>query len=263
MNGLSHTSIEHSEKAIEIKNNMLFHGFTTYRGEKGTLVLADARDALKRIPTASVDAVITDPPWGVGFDKYDNFNVFLEVRDELYRVLKDDGWLVFFFTPRRIYDITSYLERFRYRWIIPYIFIGSSQTRNPLGSQGTYSIIMVFSKGKPKIYIKKRDIIYADELPILEGNVREPQFKPTLAVATLITMFSKEGDVILDPFAGYGSIPLICELYNRNWIAIEIDRTKYEIAKKIISSRKVPDIKRLKEEFEQLSQKNSGLDMWL
>jgi hypothetical protein len=36
---------------------MLFHGFTIYRGEKGTLVLADARDALKRIPTASVDAV--------------------------------------------------------------------------------------------------------------------------------------------------------------------------------------------------------------
>jgi DNA modification methylase len=229
----------------------LFRDFTVYRGERGALVLADARDALKKIPTASVDAIITDPPWGVGFDKYDDFNAFLDVRDELYRVLKDDGWLVFFFTPRRIYDITSYLERFRYRWIIPYIFTGfGAETRNPLGSQAAYSIIMVFSKGKPKIYVKKRDIIYADELPILERNVREPQFKPTFTVATLITMFSKEGDVILDPFAGYGSVPLICELYDRNWIAIEIDKVKYEIAKKIISNRKVLDIKRLKKEFE-------------
>jgi DNA modification methylase len=227
-----------------------FKGFMFYRGERGIFVLADAREALKRIPSCSIDAIITDPPWGVGFDKYDEFRVFLDVRDELYRVLKDDGWLVFFFTPKRIYDIISYLEKFRYKWIIPYIFASfGSVTRNPLGSEASYSIIMVFSKGKPKIHVKRRDIIYADELPVIEGNVKEPQFKPTFTVATLITMFTREGNLILDPFAGYGSIPLICELFNRNWIAIEIDEDKYRIAEKIISNKKVLDIKKLKEEL--------------
>jgi hypothetical protein len=42
------------------------------------------------------DAIVTDPPWGVGFDEYDDFKVFLDVRDELYRVLKNDSWLVFY-----------------------------------------------------------------------------------------------------------------------------------------------------------------------
>jgi hypothetical protein len=30
--------------------------------------------------------IITDPPWGVGFDEHDNFDVFLQVRDELYNL---------------------------------------------------------------------------------------------------------------------------------------------------------------------------------
>jgi DNA modification methylase len=62
-------------------------------------------------------------------------------------------------------------------------------------------------------------------------------------------MFTREGDLVLDPFAGYGSIPLVCELFGRKWIAVEIDPVKYQIAKRIIEARRVPDIKSLKEEI--------------
>jgi DNA modification methylase len=62
-------------------------------------------------------------------------------------------------------------------------------------------------------------------------------------------MFSREGDLVLDPFAGYGSIPLVCELFNRRWLAVEVDEVKYMVAEKVIKSRKVPDIKKLKEEI--------------
>jgi len=60
----------------------------------GRFHLGDARELVKSLPDASVDAVVTDPPWGVGFDKYDNFEAFLEVAGELHRVLKPDSWLV-------------------------------------------------------------------------------------------------------------------------------------------------------------------------
>jgi DNA modification methylase len=225
-------------------------GLEYFRGEHGVLILGDSREVLKRIPSASVDVILTDPPWGVGFDEYDDFNVFLQVRDELYRVLKPDSWLVFFFSPKRIYDIQPYLQRFRYVWMIPYIFAGfGSVSRNPMGAQSSYSIIMVFAKGEPEIKVKRKDIIYSDELPVVEGNIKEPQFKPTFTVSVLITMFTREGDLVLDPFAGYGSIPLICELFGRKWIAVEIDPVKYQIARQIIKTKKVPDIKRLKEEI--------------
>jgi len=223
-------------------------GHEHFRTDLGVYVLGDAREILKRIPSSSVDAVITDPPWGVGFDQYDDFSVFLQVRDELYRVMKPGSWLVFFFTPKRIYDIQPYLEKFAYRWMIIYLFTGfGSISRNPLGSQASYSVIMVFSKGNPKIVVRRRDVIYSDELPIVEENPQERQFKPTFTTATILTMFTKQGDIVLDPFAGYGSIPLVAELFGRKWIGIEIDRTKYAVAERIVKSRKVPNIKKLKE----------------
>jgi DNA modification methylase len=237
-------------KAIDLSGLEYFHG------EHGVLILGDSREVLKRVPSASVDVVLTDPPWGVGFDEYDDFNVFLQVRDELYRVMKPDSWLVFFHTPKRIYDIQPYLQRFRYVWMIPYIYASfGSHSRNPLGSQATYSIIMVFAKGEPKIKTSRRDLIYSDELPVVEGNVREPQFKPTFTVSVLVTMFTREGDLVLDPFAGYGSIPLVCELFRRRWMAVERDPIKYQIARRIIETRKVPDIKRLKEEIKSSKSK--------
>jgi len=220
-----------------------------FRTKLGVLYLGDAREVLKRLPTGSVDAVITDPPWGVGFDEYDRFEVFLDVRDELHRVMKPNSWLVFFFNPKRIYDLVPYLQRFTYRWMIPYVFAGfGSVSRNPLGTQAAYSIIMVFSKGEPKVVVKRKDVIYSDELPVVEGNIREPQFKPTFTVSVLLTMFTKKGDLVLDPFAGYGSIPLVCELFNRRWVAIEIDPVKYEVAKRVVAEKRVGDISKLKKE---------------
>ena len=223
-----------------------FNGFKYFKTGNGLFILGDARDVLKRIPTASIDAIITDPPWGVGFDDYDNFEVFLDVRDELYRVLKSNSWLVFYFTPKRIYDIAPYTKLFEYRWMMPYLFESyGTVSRNPLGGQAGYSIIMVFSKGKPRARLPRVDVLHADELPIVVEKVREPQFKPTYTTSVLLTMFTKEGDLVLDPFAGYGSIPLVCELFNRRWIAIEVDPVKYEVAEKIITSKRVTSIKRL------------------
>ena len=225
-------------------------GLEHFRGEHGVYVLGDSREVLRRMPSGTVDAVITDPPWGVGFDEHDDFSVFLQVRDELYRVLKRDSWLVFFFTPKRIYDLQPYLQRFRYVWMMPYVFAGfGSVSRNPLGSQAAYSIIMVFAKGEPKIKTSRKDVIYSDELPVVEGNIREPLFKPTFTVSVLLTMFTGEGDLVLDPFAGYGSIPLVCELFNRKWVAVEVDPVKYRVAKHIVETRRVPDIRRLREEI--------------
>jgi DNA modification methylase len=247
-------------EAFAEKLDELFNGYETFKTQNGVLVLGDAREVLRRVPSSSIDHVITDPPWGVGFDEYDDFKAFIDVRDELYRVMKPNSWLVFYFTPKRIYDLVPYLQRFTYRWMIPYIFAGfGSVSRNPLGSQASYSVIMVFSKGEPKIATKRRDVIYADELPVAEGNIREPQFKPTFTVSVLVTMFSREGDLVLDPFAGYGSIPLVCELFNRRWIGIEIDPVKYEVAKHILTERKVTDIKKLRERVAGMPKKHTPI----
>jgi len=226
----------------------------------GKYCLGDARNLIKEVPSNSVDVIITDPPWGVGFDEYDNVDVFYDVVPEIYRVLKPDSWFVFFFTPKRIFELNQLLKYFEYRWMLPYIFWGfGTVSRNPIGSQSFYSIVMVFSKGKPKVKVARKDVLISDELPVVVENIREPQFKTTYTVSVLLTMFTKENDLVLDPFAGYGSIPLVCELFNRRWLAFEIDPIKYEIAKKIISEKKVYNISKLKKELkEKIKKEKSG-----
>jgi predicted RNA methylase len=222
-------------------------GLKLFATERGVYVLGDARQVLKMVPSGSIDAIITDPPWGVGFDEYDDFQAFLDVRDELYRVLRDNSWLVFYFTPKRIYDVLPYARLFEYRWMMPYLFESyGTVSRNPLGGQAGYSVVMVFAKGKPRVAFPRVDVLYADELPVVAEKVREPQFKPTYTTSVLLTMFTREGDVVLDPFAGYGSIPLVCELFGRRWIAIEIDPVKFAVAERIIREKRVVSIKRLK-----------------
>lgn len=221
-------------------------GRECFRGGNGVLCLGDARELIKSIPDEAVDHVITDPPWGVGFDEFDDGNVMYEIEDELWRVLKRDAWFVFYYTPKYILKVSE-MKRFEYVWMIPYIFWSfGSISRNPLGSQAGYSIVVVMRKGKPKIKMGRRDIIVSDELPITEGNIREPQFKPTYTVAVLLSIFTKEGDVILDPFSGYGSIPLVCELFGRRWIAFEIDPIKYRVSVELLKQKKVMDIVKLK-----------------
>lgn len=218
---------------------------------RGRLCLGDARELIKILPDSSVDAVVTDPPWGMDVDEYDDPNLIYELEPELWRVLKSDAWLVFYYSPKNILNLTKF-RMFRYVWMIPYVFWSfSTVSRNPLGGQSAYSIIVVMAKGKPKISVPRKDVIISDEIPVVEGTIREPLFKPTYTTLELITMFTKPGDLVLDPFSGYGSIPLVCELFERRWIAFEIDRIKYEITKLIVRRRRVPNIASLRNKLKE------------
>jgi len=239
-----------------------FKGRPLFKGENGLYVLGDARELLRLLPDACVDVVMTDPPWGVfKDDPYDDFKAFLDVRDELYRVMKKDSWLVFFFSIPRLFELKPYAEKFSYKWLIPYLFLGyGTGSRTALGTEATYGVIMVFAKGKPKVVAQRKDVIVADELPVVKERVREPQFKPTFVVSALLTEFTREGDLVLDPFAGYGSIPLVCELFNRRWMAFDVDPLKFRVAERIIRERRVPSIARLKKELSKSVGKGPTLE---
>jgi len=221
----------------------------SYKTKLGTLYFGNTVEIIKSLPSNSFDAIITDPPFGLYMDEYDKLDNFLNITEDLYRVMKKDSWLIFYFATKKIFELTPLLKFFNYKWMIPYMIFGSKY-KNPIGLQMAYNIVMVFSKGKPKIYYKRRDLMFADELPVVTGKINEPQFKPTYITSCLLQIFTKEGDNILDPFTGYGSIPLVCELYNRRWVGIEIDPIKFRIAKRIITDKKVSDIRQLKKDIE-------------
>ena len=48
-------------------------------------------------------------------------------------------------------------------------------------------------------------------------------------------MFTKENDIVLDPFIGSGSTAIACIQLNRRFIGFEIDQSYWELAQKRIS----------------------------
>lgn len=55
-----------------------------------------------------------------------------------------------------------------------------------------------------------------------------PSQKPTHLWYQLLNFYTKEGDLILDPFAGSQSLRIACNKLNRNYIGFEIDKNYYE-----------------------------------
>jgi len=211
--------------------------------ELGQFLLGDSRKLIKELPSASVDVILTDPPFGLRMDEYDDPEVFFELEDEMWRVLKPNSWLVFYYATKKLPEAFR-LKRFRYVWQICCLFFGpKSVTKCSLGDQ-LYQIVLVFAKGKPKVTNRRSDVIYGEILPSISFKIKDPQFKPTLANAMLLQMFSKEGDLILDPFAGFGSIPLTCEVMGRRWIAFEIDPLKFEVSHKFVVERRPVSVRR-------------------
>jgi len=76
-----------------------------------------------------------------------------------------------------------------------------------------------------------------------------PTVKPVKLMAYLATLGSRPRDVVMDPFLGSGSTAIACELQDRKWIGIELEREYAEIAAARISNvglnfraRKLEDI---------------------
>lgn len=76
------------------------------------IVVGDCRDKLKELPDDSVDAIVTDPPYGLSFmgKKWDYDVPSREVFEEMYRVLKPGGRLLCFAGTRTMHRMWVNIE---------------------------------------------------------------------------------------------------------------------------------------------------------
>ncbi len=107
------------------------------------------------------------------------------------------------------------------------------------GSEDVYQAKERFKNGKltknPRHLQKGDDPIYDPPLPnslleIKSTRGKHSTEKPVSLMSWILKYYSKEGDTILDPTMGSGSMGVACKEMNRNFIGIEKDPEIYEVA---------------------------------
>jgi len=198
-----------------------------------TIQNIDCFEGFKMIPDKSVDLIVTDPPYGlnkVGIRNDNDLSLFYLSLPESYRVLKDDSFYITFFSTKFLPEIFKN-NPFSYYWNF-ILYCPNGRVSSSIGFT-KYMSCIVFKKGNAKIVKKGKDIFIDTPGSMIEpdeGFINHPTPKPKTFIKEILAMFSKENDIILDPFIGSGSVAVACKQIGRNYIGFEIDEKYSKIA---------------------------------
>ncbi|MBU4348074.1 site-specific DNA-methyltransferase [Patescibacteria group bacterium] len=183
------------------------------------------------MPNNCIDLILTDPPYGdnvaYGWNNKkikNNKNPLINclALAEFYRVLKKNS-SVYLFTNWKHYPfLTEFILRYT-KFKIRHLVVWKKHNFG-LGwaFRHQYELILVLEKGKPKYHLTNfSDVQNATHINHNKEN--HPHEKPVDLLKKMIEHSSKEGDIVLDPFCGSGSVCIACQEMKRKWIGIELD----------------------------------------
>lgn len=217
------------------------------------VLFGDCLDVMQQIPDTSIDAIITDPPYGITEARWDVQVDWPRWWREVRRIRKLAAPTVIFCSGRFCGDLwASNPKEWRYDWIWKkkpgcQFFCAN---RRPLPA---HEKIFVFCDLMPKYNPQKTylrgvrhkrhnvtstlynnppydgyaadgmryptDVVYFSK-PQSESH---PTAKPVDLCEYLIRTYTDVGDVVLDPFAGGGAVPVAAVRTCRHFIGIEKD----------------------------------------
>ncbi len=207
-----------------------------FEGKGITLYHGDALVILQQLQSDSIDAVITDPPYGINFqstrrpatERFDKIandkRPFIWWLYDAYRITKLGGALACFHRwnvqedfKRAIY-LAGYDIRSQIIWDREHHGLGDVRRMFApqhdsiwFATKGDFR----FPNGRPKSVLRERR---------LSGSaLTHPNEKPVGLLVQLCDSITRSGDLILDPFAGSGSTLAAAALRGRKAIGIELD----------------------------------------
>ena len=204
--------------------------------QRNTILNGDCLRVLPQLDTGSVDFVLTDPPYFVGYRdrsgrtiRNDRFpGQVLNAFNEVYRVMKDNSLCVSFYNWNRV---DSFFSAWKGAGFTPvgHIVFSKSYASAQRFVRYQHEAAYVLAKGRPELPLAP----ISDVLPWhYSGNHSHPTEKTVDTLKPIIEAFTRAGDVILDPFAGSGSSLVAAALLRRDYIAIELEQKYCDIARR-------------------------------
>ena len=232
------------------------------------LHLGDCLEVMKTIPNGSVDAIITDPPYGTTACKWDSVIPFEPMWEQLKRIIKPNGAVVLFGSePFSSALRMSNIKNYKYDW--KYIKEKGTGHLNakkmPMNNfedvcifykkQCLYNPQFTYKKPYARLngsknalnkgcYGKTKDSYNTinkegKRYPLRTLNFKSdsqrfgslhPTQKPVELMEYLIKTYTNENETVLDFTMGSGTTGVAAKNLNRNFIGIEQDENYFNIA---------------------------------
>lgn len=225
----------------------------------------DCLRAMASLESDSIDACITDPPYGTTSCKWDAVIPFAPMWEQLRRVVKPTGVIALFASqPFTSALVMSNPSMYRHEWI--WIKNRGSNFANTVREpMKEHESILVFSRGgwtynkqmqertggglaRSKYTVefnaqpregtrqfegREHHAIAQERVPSSwqKFNVEvglHPTQKPVELIRYLVRTYTNEGETVLDFAAGSGTTGVACRMENRNYVIIEKDAQHIE-----------------------------------
>jgi hypothetical protein len=179
----------------------------------------------------SVDLLLTDPPYKGKF-----LHLWKELGVFAAHVLKPEGFLVAYLGS---YHFDEEYEGLRAaglhtRWIMGVKHRHGSPTVHQAGFSNSLKPILVLGKGKKRNRPKNAPVDDFLWLGEGDGKSRHPWGQDFAEAERIVLGFTDPDDLVCDPFAGGGTVPLAAMLNGRRVVASEIDRLTHADAARLI-----------------------------
>ena len=204
------------------------------------LYTGDIREVMKTIPDNSIDLLLSDPPYLP--KDCENFELWSVLAREAERVLKPGGFLIAYAWTHYLPEYIKRLEEhLTYYWTIALSFKNKRMQLFPRKVITVWKPILIYQKTKDGKVSKPHrffiDMIESRGKENTEKNYHHWQ-QETEELTGMINCFSKENDVIFDPFMGSGTTIIQSLKMNRRAIGIDIDpkcmaTVKYRLKKEL------------------------------
>jgi len=230
---------------------------------------------MKTIKDNSIDAIITDPPYGTTACKWDSVIPFEPMWERLNKLIKPNGAIVMTASqPFTSVLICSNLKMFKYELIFEKtqgtspgvakyrpmpahenicVFSNNKTTYNPIMRTGFNKWNKADTGNKTKNEhkygtvgkINKKGTTNRFPLSYIcfsqkkgHGNSFHPTQKPVALMEYLIKTYTNENETVLDFTMGSGTTGVACKNTNRDFVGIEMNEEYFKIAEQRINDTK-------------------------
>ena len=209
-------------------------GHTNITIKENTVIHADSLTVLRQMEPESVDAIITDPPYGINYVSQTGARIqndkspFIWFLYDAFRVLKSGdsgrGCLICFtrWDVEQTFIDAMKIAGFQVKNEVIWdkVYHGMGDTKAAFAP--THENIVFAVKGKFNFPgHRPKDLITYQKLG--SAQMIHPTEKPVGLLTNLISSVTKPGDLILDPFAGSGSALVAAKKTGRRFIGVELD----------------------------------------